>query len=240
MRHFKHALSNQENTDRSFKVYIVTGSNTGVGKELARILYSANGTVHLACRTESKANDAIADIKTQAPDSKGEISFLHLDLGDLATIKPATEAFAAKHDRLDVLFNNAGVMVPPQGSKTAQGYEMQLGTNCLGHFAFTQLLTPILKQTAAREPKGSVRVVWVSSIAAELCAVGGGFKMELLDKEGKNYAKPQEPMVKYGVSKVGNYLHSVEYARRHKDDGIVSVVGFSLPSSSDSTLYRSD
>lgn len=115
-------------------------------------------------------------------------------------------------------------MAPPEGSKTAQGYEMQLGTNCLGHFAFTQLLTPVLKQTAAKEPKGSVRVVWVSSIAAELCAIGGGFRMSLLDETGKNYAKQHESMVMYAVSKVGNYLHSVEYARRHKDDGIVSVV----------------
>lgn len=185
----------------------------------------------MACRTESKAQDAIKDIQSAAPDSKGKLGFLQLDLSDLKTIQPAAEAFKAKESKLHVLFNNAGVMVPPPDKKTAQGYDMQLGTNCLGPVLFTNLLTDTLKATAQQEPKGTVRVVWVSSSAAEIYSTKNGLNMdEVRNKD--TYGKGGAPMDLYGNSKAGNYLHSVEYARRHKDDGIVSVVSLSSPRTS--------
>jgi retinol dehydrogenase-12 len=106
------------------KVYIVTGASAGVGKELARILYSLHGTVYLAARSKEKVNAAIDWIRSTHPDSKGRLEFLYIELADLESIKPAAQEFLAKENRLDVLFNNAGVMVPPQGSKTKQGYEL--------------------------------------------------------------------------------------------------------------------
>jgi retinol dehydrogenase-12 len=109
-------------------------------------------------------------------------------------------------------------MTPPQGSKTAQGYELQLGTNNVAPFLFTKLLTPLLVSTAASEPPNTVRVVWVSSSAVELAAPKGGLDISNLD-----YHKDESPTFKYGVSKAGNYLHAVEYARRYKEQGIVSV-----------------
>ena len=130
-----------------------------------------------------------------------------------------------------MLWNNAGVMVPPQGSKTKQGYELQLGTNNLAPFLFTKLLTPILASTAKMSPPGTVRVVWVSSSAAEVFSPPNGVDMDNLD-----YKKDKDIWFKYGVSKAGNVLHSKEYAKRHAGDGIISVVC----SSFDSLTWNTD
>ncbi|KAI1155015.1 short-chain dehydrogenase [Nemania diffusa] len=204
--------------DLSKKVYVVTGANTGIGKEVAQILYSKNAVVYITARNAEKGANAITSIKEAHPSSNGRLELLQLDLSDLTTIKASAEAFLAKEKRLDVLFNNAGVMLPPHGSKTAQGYELQLGTNCLGPFLFTQFLTPTLIATAKTAPKGSVRVVWVSSSAADHLNPVGGIDFDNLD-----YKRDVFYAIKYGISKAGNYYHATEYARRHRDDGIVSV-----------------
>ncbi|KAI1505572.1 hypothetical protein F5X99DRAFT_405054 [Biscogniauxia marginata] len=218
--------------DLSAKVYLVTGANTGVGKEVSRILYSKNAVVWVAARNEEKGRNAIHSIKEAYPSSTGRLEFLHLDLSDLSTIKASAGTFLAKEQRLDVLFNNAGVMIPPKGSKSAQGYELQLGTNDLGHFLLTRLLTPVMVDTAKVAPKDSVRIIWVSSSAAEhLIPVPGGVDLDNLD-----YKKDTFYAYKYGMSKAGNYYHSTEFARRHRNDGIVSL---SLnPGNLRSELYR--
>jgi retinol dehydrogenase-12 len=101
----------------------VTGSNTGVGKEVARILYSKHAKVYIFARSAEKANKAIESIKHTFPHSEGELHFIHLDLNDLRTIKRSAEQFLSKETKLHVLFNNAGLMQPPSGSTSAQGYE---------------------------------------------------------------------------------------------------------------------
>ncbi|CAK7239903.1 MAG: short-chain alcohol dehydrogenase [Sporothrix thermara] len=219
------------------KVYLITGANAGVGKELTRILYAQNARVYMACRSESKCQKAIDDIKAAVPSSAGALGYIHVDLGDLRSIKPAAEAFAAQENKLDVLFNNAGVMLPPVEQKTTvQGYDMQLGTNTVAPFLLTQLLTPALK--AAATPEAPSRVVWVSSIAAEVYSGKNGIDMATLPAGSKTYSRPiTDPMMLYGNSKAGNYLHSVEYARRHRDDNIISVAA--NPGNLDSDLYRS-
>lgn len=199
------------------KVFIVTGASAGVGKELARLLYSLHGTVYLAARSSERTNAAISWIREAHPDSKGSLTYLYLELADLESIKPAAEEFLAKEKRLDVLFNNAGVMVPPQGSTTKQGYELQLGTNCLGHYAFTKLLTPLLVQTAKTSEAGSVRVVWVSS-SAVMGAPSGGVDMANLDYRNDKFA-----FQKYSVSKAGNVLHALQMRNLHAKDGVLSV-----------------
>lgn len=156
-------------------------------------------------------------MKKTHPDSKGGLVFLSLDLADLTTIKASASQFLAAESRLDVLFNNAGVMAPPQGAKTAQGHDLQLGTNCVGTFLFTQLLTPKLVETAKTSPPHSVRVVWVSSSAADWLSPTGGVDMDNIDDRRQ---RPVE--VKYGISKAGNYYHATEYARRHRADGVIS------------------
>ena len=216
-------------------MYIVTGSNTGVGKEVAQILYSKHAKVYIAARSEEKANDAIKSIKGSLPKSKGSLTFLKLDLADLSTIRKSANEFLSKESKLHVLLNNAGVMIPPVGSVTPQGYELQLGVNNVGTFLFTKLLTPVLAQTAKSEAPGVVRVVWVSSMGAEKAShVPGGVPIDELD-DYKHEKKPE--IYRYGVSKAGNYLHGTEYARRHKNDGIVSIP--LNPGNLNSDLYRS-
>ncbi|MCJ1481322.1 hypothetical protein MMC06_001479 [Schaereria dolodes] len=207
-------LTEKNLSDQSGKVFLVTGSSSGVGEQLAQILYQHNAKVYVATRSEAKAGKAIERIKSLFPNSKGQLLFLHLDLNDLTTIKKSANEFLGKEDRLDVLWNNAGVMVPPPDQKTAQGYDLQLGTNNLAPFLFTRLLHPVLAKTAKTAPADSVRVVWVSSSAADMGpkpAMDAGIP----DKEG--------PWSRYGRSKAGNVIHSAEYARRVKDDGIISL-----------------
>ncbi|PSR98968.1 hypothetical protein BD289DRAFT_361644 [Coniella lustricola] len=228
----KPTFTDKDIGDLEGKVYIVTGANTGVGKHVAKILFAKNAKVYCAARSEEKAVKAIQDIQTEVKQSRGELVFLKLDLADLSTIRASAEQFLAKEDKLHVLFNNAGVMYPPQGSKTAQGYELQLGVNNLGPFLFTKFLTPTLVRTARASEPSTVRVVWVASLAAEALALSqGGIDISNLD-----YHVDQSSMIKYGVSKAGNYYQGVEFARRHKEDGIVSVP--LNPGNLDSDLWR--
>ncbi|KAI1123105.1 short-chain dehydrogenase [Nemania abortiva] len=201
------------------KVFIVTGANTGLGKELAKILYSKHAKIYVAARTEAKAKAAIEDIRGLYPTSKGDLAYLHLDLNDLTTIKKSTDDFLAKETRLDVLWNNAGVMVPPAGSTTAQGYELQLGVNNIATFLFTRFLLPIMIATAGSAPVNSVRVVWVSSAAAD------GAPKPAIDFSNMDYAKNESQWQKYQRSKAGTILHACEAARRSQleGDGVLHV-----------------
>ena len=204
--------------DLSGKVIIVTGASSGVGEQVATLLYSKNAKVYIATRSKSKALATIDSIKSKYPAAEGEILFLHLDLADLSTIKASAQEFLKDNYRLDVLINNAGCAMPPKGSKTVQGYETQLGVNTLGPFLFTKCLHSILKDTTKVAPSCSVRVVWVSSNAAELFAPKNGVDMDNLD-----YHIPRSQGVEYAVSKAGNIFHSSEFALRSKGEGIISV-----------------
>lgn len=221
------------------QVYIVTGSNTGVGKELAQILYSKNATVYVAARSQVKATEAIDAIRTACASSTGRLEFLALDLADLEAVAKSAKEFLTRESKLDVLFNNAGLMHPPQGSKTKQGYELQLGVNNLGHLLFTELLTPLLAQTARSYrsfSKDTVRVVWVSSLYSEMGSPKGGF-----DPDNMNYEKKDEStFYKYSVSKAGIYYQGTEYAKRNKDKGIISMVGPAFGMNKDVNSARTD
>lgn len=207
--------------DLKDKVYIVTGANSGMGEGVARLLYSKNAKVYIACRSEEKATKAMARMRKAAPRSKGQLVFLSLDLADLTTVKTAAQNFLKQESKLHVLFNNAGVMVGPAEPplKTVQGYELALGVNCVGTFLFTELLTPTLAATARSEPPNTVRVVWLSSFGlSQYAPENHGIDMDNLD-----YHIPKEHVERYGISKCGDWLLGVEYGRRHKADGIVSV-----------------
>ncbi|KAI8716747.1 hypothetical protein NCS52_00969100 [Fusarium sp. LHS14.1] len=214
----KPSFTEDDIPDLAEKVFLVTGSNTGLGKEVANILYAKDAIVYIAARNKAKAQSAMDEIRSRNPKSTGALKFLELDLSDLRSCSSAANRFLAAESRLDALFNNAGVLLPPQGSKSAQGYELQLGTNCLGHFALTTKLTPLLQSTARTSPKGSVRVLWVSSSAAEAAAPKEGVPLDNLD-----YHLDESAMFKYGVSKAGNYFQAMEFAKRFGDNGIKSV-----------------
>lgn len=170
----------------------------------------------MMARSEEKTLKAIESIKAAYPESRGDLVYIRLDLADLTTIKDSAQAFLQKESKLDILFNNAGIGYPNAGSKTKQGYELQLGVNCIGSFALTQKLTPTLISTAKTAPKNTVRVVWASSSAAEATKPSQfQSNVETLDQKGI--------VTGYFVSKLGNYFHAAEYAARHKADGIISI-----------------
>jgi hypothetical protein len=125
------------------RTFLVTGANTGLGFEVAQVLAGRGGRVLLGCRTRSKAEDAVARIRAAHPDA--DLGIIDLDQGSLASVRAAAERVAAE-PRLDVLVNNAGIMMPPL-ERTADGFESQLGVNHLGTFALTGLLLPKLAQT---------------------------------------------------------------------------------------------
>ncbi|KAI0481394.1 NAD(P)-binding protein [Xylariaceae sp. FL0804] len=199
------------------KVYVVTGANSGVGKEVARILYSKDARIYATARSEEKGLRAIEDIKKATPSSKGELKLVKLDLADLTGIKASAQEILSSERNINVLFNNAGVMTITGDRKTAQGYEEQLGVNNVGTHLFTQCLKPALISTARTEQPGAVRVVWLSSSGAEASPTGG-VPMHNLD-----YHEPMDNFPKYAISKAGVYYQGAEFARRHEADGIISM-----------------
>jgi NAD(P)-dependent dehydrogenase (short-subunit alcohol dehydrogenase family) len=184
------------------KLAIVTGANSGIGYHTALELARAGATVVLACRNLQKAEDAKAKILAAVPQAKLEIA--KLDMADLNSIKAFAESFVAGGRKLDMLINNAGVMALPQRTPTAQGFEMQFGTNHLGHFALTGELMPALLKTP-----GS-RVVTVASIAHK------GGRMQY---EDPNWEKSYDPRKAYQQSKLANLLFGLELDRRLKRAG---------------------
>lgn len=214
-------LTEKNLLDQSGRVFIVTGGYAGVGLELSKILYQRNGTVYLAGRSRNKAVIAIESIKKAYPTSDGRAEFFFLDLADLATIKPSVEDFLRRERRLDVLTNNAGTMLPPQGSKSPQGFELQMATNCYGPLLFTNLLSPLLRSTAANAPPGSVRVTWAASLGVDMRSPRGGVFLqdgapEWHVNDGTNY----------GQSKAGNLLLAHQFAQRDPvaESGVISNV----------------
>jgi NAD(P)-dependent dehydrogenase (short-subunit alcohol dehydrogenase family) len=201
--------------DLSGKVIIVTGANTGVGKETAKALLAHNAKVYMSARSQEKAEQAIKDLKEQ---TGKEGIFLKLDLADLKSVKSAAEEFQSKEKELHVLFNNAGVMAPPIDQLTAQGYDLQFGTNVLGHFYLTKLLLPTLIAGAQSSPDGKARIVNTSSFASR---VAGTVDFNTLKDTAVRKKKGTQGM--YTQSKLGNVLLSNELARRYGDQGIIST-----------------
>lgn len=203
------------------KVFIVTGGYAGVGLELSKILYAKGGTVYVAGRSAEKGHQAITSIKSHYPNSPGKLEYLHIDLADLTTIKPAADTFLSKEKRLDVLTNNAGVMFPPATSTTAQSHEITVGTNCLGPFLLTELLTPLMNETASSAPTGSVRVTWAGSLAVDTLTPTGGITFP---SASSNTPANLDSYTNYGQSKVGNLFLATESARRYTgSSGVLHV-----------------
>ena len=200
-----------EGVDLSGKHVLVTGANTGLGKETARVLALRGASVTMACRDRDKAGAARRDIligSAGAVDS-AQLDLLELDLNSLEQVRAAADAFNARGQALDVLINNAGIMIPME-RRTEDGFEAHLGINHLGHFLFTNLLLDSLKAA------GSARVVVVSSAA--MVAASLSRDLDDINWESGKFSGTRA----YGNSKLMNLLFARELTRRHKDDGIVS------------------
>ncbi|MCG6114025.1 MAG: oxidoreductase [Mesorhizobium sp.] len=178
------------------KTIIVTGTG-GLGYEDALALALAGGDVIVAGRNPQKGAEAVRRIKQSY--SGAQVDFEAVDLGDLASIAAFAERMSKRRTKIDVLINNAGVMTPPTRKTTADGFELQFGTNYLGHFALTAQLMPLLQKSAAP------RVVTLSSIAAR----GGKIDFDDLQAE-LNY----QPMPAYGQSKLACMMFAFELQRR--------------------------
>ncbi|EIM86317.1 NAD-P-binding protein [Stereum hirsutum FP-91666 SS1] len=203
--------------DLTGKVIIVTGGNSGLGLELTKVLVSRNATVYIACRSKERAVIALEEIKA---DTNGrEAKFLHLDLADLDSVRTGAEEFLRNETRLDILYNSAGVMIPPMEQLSAQGYDLQMGTNVLGHFYLTKLLLPTLLATATLEP-GSYnkpRIVTVSSGAHHLHDIDYATL-----KDGPERRRLGTQAL-YAQSKYASVVFARELARRYGDQGLVSI-----------------
>ena len=183
--------------DQTGRTAIVTGANTGLGLETARMLALKGATVVLACRNLDKGKAALARIQSEQP--KGIASLAALDLSDLDSVAAFAADFSATHERLDLLINNAGVMVPPL-SRTKQGFELQFGTNHLGHFALAGRLMPLILRTP------DARVVVVASTAQR------AGKIDFNDLNWER--RPYRPWAAYGQSKLANMMFALELQRR--------------------------
>jgi NAD(P)-dependent dehydrogenase (short-subunit alcohol dehydrogenase family) len=207
--------------DQTGRPVVVTGATSGIGKEAARVLAGKNAAVVIAAHNVEKAQTTIAEISADFPNAV--VSCRELDLSSLKSIQAFAEAYAADFDRLDVLINNAGVMIPPY-SKTEDGFEIQLGTNHLGHFALTGHLLPLLKKTP-----GS-RVVVVSSMA---------HRSGKLDFSDLNWeARPYKTGTAYGDSKIANLHFGYALADKLKNSGGTPMIVAAHPGWSSTELMR--
>ena len=182
--------------DQSGKIVIVTGANSGIGYEATRALAIKGASVIMACRSLEKGQRAVDQIRTEFPDA--QVLLRPLDLADLSSVQQFANTFLSEFDRLDVLINNAGVMAIPY-HKTADGFEMQFGTNHLGHFKLTALLFDLLKRTP------NSRIVTVTSYAHFF----GWINFNNLNSE-RFYQK----WLAYCQSKLANILFGYELQRR--------------------------
>lgn len=181
---------------------VVTGANSGLGFGLAKRVSAAGADVVLAVRDRAKGERAIAEIRRAVPEAK--LGIRQLDLSSLSSVAALGEELTAEGRPIDILINNAGVMTPPERQQTGDGFELQFGTNHLGHFALTGRLLGLLRAAEA------ARVVTVSSIAAT---------QRDLDFGDVNAQRGYKPMHAYGVAKLAQLMFAVELDRRSRTGG---------------------
>ena len=187
--------------DQTGRTAIVTGANSGLGLVSARELARRGASVVLACRNAEKGAAALEAISLVAPTARLELAAL--DLGSLASVQAFAERFRSTHDGLDLLLNNAGVMAPPR-QVTAEGFELQFGTNHLGHFALTGQLI------GAMEGREDARVVTLSSLA---------HKMGRIDFDDLQSERRYNRWRAYGQSKLADLMCALELDRRLRAAG---------------------
>jgi NAD(P)-dependent dehydrogenase (short-subunit alcohol dehydrogenase family) len=206
--------------DQTGRVAVITGANTGLGFETAAVLATRGGSVVLAVRNLDKGKDAAARIAAAAPGA--DVTVQRLDLSSLASVRAAAEELRSRYATIDLLINNAGVMYTPQ-STTADGFELQFGTNHLGHFALTGLLLDRLL------PVPGSRVVTVSSVGHRIRARIHFDDLQLEHGYGRVAA--------YGQSKLANLMFTYELQRRLAARGSTVAVA-AHPGGSNTELAR--
>lgn len=210
----------QDMPEQTDKIVVITGTG-GLAYDDALALTAKGATVILAGRSVDKADISIRKIKARMPEAK--IYFEPLDLADLDSVEHFAERMAMDYERIDVLINNAGVMMPKERQMTKDGFELQFGTNYLGHFALTALLLPMLMKSE------QARVISLSSLA---------HRSGHIDFDNLNAEDHYKPMEAYAQSKLACLMFGLELERRSKEKGygIVSIVVH--PGISSTNLFR--
>ena len=206
--------------DQTGRVAVITGANTGLGYETASALAARGAHVVLAVRNLDKGKDAATLISKRSPGAS--VALQELDLTSLDSVRAAAEQLRADHDRIDLLINNAGVMYPPK-STTADGFELQFGTNHLGHFAFTGLLLDRLL------PVAGSRVVTVSSIGHRIRAD--------IHFDDLQWERRYNRVEAYGQSKLANLMFTYDLQRRLASHG-TTIATAAHPGGSNTDLMR--
>lgn len=209
--------------DQNGRVAIVTGGNSGIGFEAAKALAAKGAKVVVAARSEARGRQAVEAI--QAATNNTAVELMLLDLASLDSVRAFAEAFTSRFDRLDLLINNAGVMMPKAREETADGFELQFGTNHLGHFALTLRLLPLLVRT------DDSRVVNVSSSAQNFA------KLDLEDAQWTERSFSR--MGSYGASKMANMLFTLELQRRLQEAGAPTLATACHPGWTGTNLQNS-
>ena len=207
--------------DQSGRTVIVTGANSGIGFEAAKALAAKRARVILACRDRIKCSAAVKSIHSEYPNSN--VYALHLDLAELQSVYRFADAFRSHYRDLDILINNAGVMMPPY-AKTRDGFELQFGVNHLGHFVLTGLLIDLLANNEG------ARVVNVSSYAHTV----GELDFDDLNWEKRKYNKVRA----YGDSKLANLYFTFELERKLLKAGTACIAAASHPGWTATNLQR--
>lgn len=207
--------------DQTGRVAIVTGANRGIGLPTAEELSRRGARVVMACRSVESARAAAGRIGRA--NLSGSVEVMELDLANLASIREFAEEFRRRFERLDLLINNAGVMLPPL-TRTADGFEVQIGTNHLGHFALTARLLKLLVETA-----GS-RVVTVASTGHRFAAID----FDDLQWQARKY----QPIRAYFESKLANLLFTYELQRRFDRAGVQALAVAAHPGWTGTDLLR--
>ncbi|MEM1326898.1 MAG: oxidoreductase [Bacteroidota bacterium] len=203
------------------RIAVVTGSNTGLGYETALAIAKKEAKVILACRNKTKAENARREMLKTVPDA--DIDILLIDLSKLDSVREFAENYQRKYDRLDLLINNAGVMMPPY-TKTEEEFELQFGANHLGHFLLTGLLLDVLLKTP------NSRVVSLSSLAHK----NGEINFDDLQSEEKYSASKA-----YGQSKLACLMFAYELQRRLEKAGHTNTISVAAhPGVSPTELIR--
>lgn len=203
------------------KTAVVTGASSGIGYEAARVLANKGVTVVIAVRNVGKGRAAADKIVAQNEDAV--VKILELDLANLESVRGFAEEFKRTHERLDLLINNAGVMIPPY-SKTADGFELQFGTNHLGHFALTAHLSGVLTVTE------KARIVNVASAAHKT----GEINFDDLMWERRSYSAWKA----YSASKIANLYFTFGLDKRLKENGLDTLAAAAHPGWTATELQR--
>ena len=207
--------------DQSGRVAVVTGANTGIGYEAAAVLAGRGARVVVAVRNLDKGRQAVGRIRQLHPGA--DVVLQELDLSSLASVRTAAEELRAAHPRIDLLINNAGVMYPPKQT-TSDGFELQFGTNHLGHFALTGLLLDRLL------PVEGSRVVSVASIAHNIQAD--------IHFDDLQWERSYNRVAAYGQSKLANLMFTYTLARRLAAKGAPTIAVAAHPGISNTELMR--